>query len=878
MANTMETTPRRPFTKGAPSEGSRGMKINALLLVALLLIPAALFAQEKQEGKVSGNYVINQTIEVGGHFTDGSGNSDVYKTFVNITDGPRLLEHELSMRSLNHTGTLFDNFWVSSFGYGGDPNNVTRLRMSKNKWYDFSGQFRRDVNFFDYNLLGNPMNSANTFVPNNTSPHAMNTRRKMGDFNLTLAPQSPLRLRLGYARSVHEGPAFATYHEGTDIRLDQDYRNRSDRYQIGADWKFAPRTQLTYDFFFDHNKVDSTFTDASGLAQGFTLAGGQPVDLGAIYEPLFNQPCSNTNVFGPIVGPGNVVKTVGCNVYLGYQRAGATRASFPTSQVSFVSSYWKKVDINLQGSYSSGENKMDVFNEIANAYVSRTNEVGWQYTGPAKAKRVMSNADFGVTFHINDVFSVSNQLHWLYWRIPGFWDSLENACFASLPAVPNGPNPPGPYAGVTTPAGVSTIGGTSCLGIPYAAGGALSVRTGTAAAPVADQVIDNYRRYLGEKSFYDTFLVNIEPFRALSVHVGLRAGTRELNDKDLTTSVATNAPYLIWNSATSSYITVPAGTINTPSPEDFGSEDQREIAFLAGIHTTPFKNFRLNADFENSHVDNPFTPISPKQFTKFKTRATYRLRNWVSFAASANILEGRNNNRPEGWQPGSVTGITDASHFNHARIYSVNLNLTPVKWLGVDAGYSFNDVLSHSGVCMPTTSSWPASAVQGGAEPFCVDTTGATQNGTYPLVLKYNDITNSGYFNLMLKPVKIVTLIVGYDLTSASGSINWYRADTLAPFRVDASRVILGAPAGVFVDGPNPRVPLGPLAFNWHKPSAQVAIDVSHGLTLKGAYNYYGYNEKFTPGPEAAFGNGWVGVVPRDFRANVGTVSLRYSF
>ncbi len=82
------------------------------------------------------------------------------------------------MHSVNHNGFLFDDLSSSSFGYGGDPNNVSRLNMSKGKWYDFSGIFRRDQNYWDYDLLANPLNptSSNPDVPINNSPHLLNLR------------------------------------------------------------------------------------------------------------------------------------------------------------------------------------------------------------------------------------------------------------------------------------------------------------------------------------------------------------------------------------------------------------------------------------------------------------------------------------------------------------------------------------------------------------------------------------------------------------------------------------------------------------------------------------------------------------------------------
>ena len=103
----------------------------------------------ENEGIESGNYRVQQSIEMGYRFTDTSGSDAVYNTFVNLQSGPRILEQSLSMRSLEHTGALFDSLSVSSFGWGGDPNDAARLRASKFKWYDVNTSFRRDQNYFD---------------------------------------------------------------------------------------------------------------------------------------------------------------------------------------------------------------------------------------------------------------------------------------------------------------------------------------------------------------------------------------------------------------------------------------------------------------------------------------------------------------------------------------------------------------------------------------------------------------------------------------------------------------------------------------------------------------------------------------------------------
>jgi len=105
----------------------------------------------------------------------------------------------------------------------------------------------------------------------------------------------------------------------------------------------------------------------------------------------------------------------------------------------------------------------------------------------------------------------------------------------------------------------------------------------------------------------------------------------------------------------------------------------------------------------------------------------------------------------------------------------------------------------------------------------------------------YDNKINFGYFNIMFKPVKRVTANLGYNLTSTSGNT-----------------LIL-----------NPiQNTLGPLAFNFHKPSASVDVDLVKGVTWRTAWGYYDYNEKSDPGLLRL----------RDFHSNSASLSLRYAF
>src|SRR5689334_17808001 len=128
---------------GKAGNSSRMMMWTAAVAVFLML-PALLQAQEELSGIEQGNYNVRQSIEFGYRFVDNTGDVNTYDTFVNLQQGPRLLDFSTEMRSLDHHGTLFDRLYFSNFGYGGDPQNVSRLRIEKNKIYDFSAMFRRD--------------------------------------------------------------------------------------------------------------------------------------------------------------------------------------------------------------------------------------------------------------------------------------------------------------------------------------------------------------------------------------------------------------------------------------------------------------------------------------------------------------------------------------------------------------------------------------------------------------------------------------------------------------------------------------------------------------------------------------------------------------
>src|SRR5215472_3025130 len=325
---------------------------------------AASPSTESNPGVEAGNYEIKQSIELGGRVADFSGSRSMWSTLVNVDSGPRLLEQTLDMHSPTHTGYFFDDLNFSNFGYGGDPNNVTRLRMLKGTLYNFNANFRRNKNFFDYNLLANPLNPANSnpSVPVLTSPHLFQTTRRMSDFSLGLFQLAPVRLKLGYSRTVREGESFSSIHQGSESLLTQPTSDISDNYQFGISFRFIPRTSINYDQFFTHYKGDSSWALTGTNA---TLAGGIPVDLGIVFNTPAAQPCAAPLLASRLANPA-------CNGAFLYSRVGPIRNSYPTEQFSFQSNYFRKIDFSGRAIYSSADSDRLLFSENFNGLIPRS--------------------------------------------------------------------------------------------------------------------------------------------------------------------------------------------------------------------------------------------------------------------------------------------------------------------------------------------------------------------------------------------------------------------------------------------------------------------------------------------------------------------------
>ncbi len=797
------------------------------------------------EGIDSGNYNIRQTIEFGYRSTDVSGNPANYGTFVNLNSGVRLFEQSLDMRSLNHTGFLFDTLSMHSFGYGGDPNDVTRLRISKNKWYDFNGSFRRDRYPWNYNLLANPLNPATSIpaVPITNSLHSMNTVRRMSDFNLTLLPQSRVRFRLGYTRNIQKGPSYSSFGGatlldpmtgyGTQTQLFQNWKTTLNAYHLGADFQVSRKTTIHYDQIFQYFKQDTSYTDNHF---NYQLSNGVPVDLGVVFDTASNVnavPCA-----APVLSPGTPpIADPSCNGYLSYSRVGRPRSSLPTEQFSFQSESIKNVAMSGRAAYSSGVQKSHDLNEVFTGSNVSTLQVGTTATGPTRAKRVIANADWAASWSVTPNFRIVDSFTYDRFQIPGSWDFTTLSLYAQAPLINGGPSlllPPGKFDPTNCPPPFTA---DTCP--QHSSDSGPDVMNGT------------WIRYLGQNFKSNTLQFEYDFSNRVGARLGYRYGNRKVFTQD--NEVVNNEVFLPGGSAGAARGDCADPTACTLQPDgsltfspgalgDLAHAQDADItshSLLSGIWARPTANFRLNFDMDLFWADSAWLRANPRQQQRYRFQGAYTASRWLSLDASFDVLEHRNN----------MLYVNDREH---DRGFTLAATLTPNERLFFDVGYTNNNIYTQLTEC------WAYGAgVAPPVPPGLLPSGAITTPCPVPSVLQGGDVTAFGgpasyssntnffYSDVNWKPVKRLTLKVGY--------------------------------AGTFTNGKtlflNPNAPLGPLQYHYQKPYAGFTFDLAKGVAFKTTWTYYGYNPRSIPNPSglAPIGN-------QDFNANNVALALRYTF
>jgi len=588
-ANPIRDYPERDPRSMRRVEGEGIMKVaTVFVLIVFLALPIVAFAQTAPaptgDGKDLGGYQVQQSVEFGYRFTDVTGSQSMYDTLIDQQQGPRLLDQSLTMRAPQSTGLLFDDLSISSFGWGGDPENVARARASKFKDYDLTFLFRRDQNYFDYNLLANPLNpsTSNPAIPVNVSPAAMYNTRRMYDFDLTILPVSKISFRIGALHNRSNGPTYSSVHEGTDALLDQGWNVTDNLYRFGVDAKLLPRTTISYDQFLDYGKNDTDYSLATFAT--FLLPNNSPVEFGLPWNTPAAQPCA-----APIK---NGAANPSCNGYFEYLRNQRVRSTTPTEQLRAVSNYWRRVNLVAQGSYSNTD-LTSPYLEIFNGLITRNGTRQDELTGPVTTRRVDANADMGLTVEVTKSIRISDSFRYDNWHMPGSWASVETVTLGTP---------------VGTPASVTLL---SPLG------------TATTTDVLAET-------FLGMRTFYNLLQVEYNPDPHVGVHVGYKIRDRHIFQAD-PESLTSTQPFTPFDGNTID--------VNQQGPT-FGvwmrPNGKLRINLEADALTT------IGCQICSDAQDIFITRISPRQQQNYRARASYKPAKWADLAATLNWWQARN--------------------------------------------------------------------------------------------------------------------------------------------------------------------------------------------------------------------------------------------
>ncbi|WP_420237818.1 hypothetical protein ACOBR2_19860 [Telmatobacter bradus] len=789
--------------------------------IALAQDPAANTNTFSTKFSIPDGYSAKHTVDVGGRVANKVGSGAMYDTMVNEQSGPRVSGETLDLHKLaSNKHALVDHARLTGSGFGGDPYNFAKLTAEKSKIYAFTGTFRRNRQYFDYNLLGNPNLPAGITVPigSSSSPSAYlswpqpqhssvmtNTVRRMTDTDLTLFLAPKFTLHVGYAQNIQQGPSLLPARAAGILKysalLEQYQRHSTDEYTASIDWTPIPRTLITYEQRIHRYKENSYFTlDPNGfLAQE---ADGTPAYLGnwdlssngaasttTAFAPYSTAACnsnsiaSSTTVLYPSSNGGLPIIDPSCAVVTNYTRTNPIRTTMPTEMLRFQSSSIKNLSINGQASYSWVTMNMPNYYENGQGLSGTTRDEYFSATG--SGKREVYNANLGVAWQLTPTFSLSDQV---------------TLSATSQPGSVNYPS----YTKLTTTTGNETINYTGTLTSTPTTAGATQT-----AGVVAGTYLGATYTYFGNEQLTNSVTANWIATPKTNLSLTYRYGNK---------NIGLNTGYQ------SAYAT---SSSNVPTRTTFAISDQ------AGVFNAAYRvnaNWDVNGTVEASYSDSAFTAMSPRQLRRYRVHTKFRPEKWAIFTAAYTDKEVHNNTSNTGLA--SVYGSLD--HVDYSRTGSISGVLTPNEHIAVDFDYTYNDVYTATNICyaaqdsgflVGTTSPYFAGAASvnasGNPQTCATSSTSSTPTQWWARSFAHAP-TQYGTAGVTVSPNDKVTYGAGYRINSVAGS----------QFFTDA-RAVNGA-----------------MQSKYQTPYANVAWTVHPGLTWKAEYNYFGYSEASTSGAQ----------------------------
>ena len=152
---------------------------------------------ESNRGDNVSNYNVLQSFELGYRWNTDGGDTDMYRSTVNYTDGIRLLSSSLSVQSRDGHGACSTRSCSTPRAWATIPTNPPFCASRRTAGTATTSR-------------GAPTPITIPALTISYGEHLMDTVRRLQDHDLTLFPQSAIRFFLGYSRDTQSGPALST--------------------------------------------------------------------------------------------------------------------------------------------------------------------------------------------------------------------------------------------------------------------------------------------------------------------------------------------------------------------------------------------------------------------------------------------------------------------------------------------------------------------------------------------------------------------------------------------------------------------------------------------------------------------------------------------
>jgi len=252
-----------------------------LCLPLLFIVGFAVGASAQEVPPVETERNAGGTVEFLNRWRWLGGNQDVYRSTINLSEGPRLNAFTATFRKTNEDQRrLFDSLTVSTTGLGGEPYSSSHLNARLADSYDLQVNYKRFAYFNSLPSFANP------FIGNfGASQSTFNIARRLAEVKFVFHPNAGISPYAAYDYDSGRGPARTDFvQDANEYAIGTNVDNATRTYRAGVALKFdrwSGGVEAGGSTFHDNQSVD--FTGAT-TGNRVTLFLGQRLELDRLQQ------------------------------------------------------------------------------------------------------------------------------------------------------------------------------------------------------------------------------------------------------------------------------------------------------------------------------------------------------------------------------------------------------------------------------------------------------------------------------------------------------------------------------------------------------------------------------------------------------------------